>query len=261
MDTTVFARICRKKALQDLARLKLLWRLFFLFFLLAFSFLGIAYGAWSLVYAVFLRLFSSALPTETFIVSAAITLLGGLFLLSPLWRGVQALLLHRFLYGETDFSLLFYFFSHRGRYAFSLRRSFRGFLRLSLFLLLLDAGARLGSVVGNWLLLSRQPTVALLVGLLSLGFVVLLLFVFSLWNADSFLMDAAFLTAPLLSYRQLHALSARKMKRGRGALRRLNLSFLPLWIVSVLLLGIPLVFVVPYYITSRSHLAAFLIRN
>lgn len=261
MDTRVCTRICRKKALRDLAKLKLSQRLFFLVFLLGFSFLGIAYGAWSVTSAVFLRLFSHPLTIKTVVVALSLTLLLEVFLLSPLWRGVQALLLHRFLFGQTDFGLLFYFYSHRSRYAFSVRRSIRGLLRLALLLLLLSVGARLGVVVGDWLLISKQPAVALLVGLLSLGFILLLLFVFFLWNADSFLMDAAFLSSPLLSYRQLHAISARKMKKGRGALRRLNLSFLPLWTVSVLLLGIPLVFVLPYYIVARSHLAVFLIHN
>lgn len=261
MDTTAFARISRKKALHDLARIKLSFRLFFLVFLLSFSFLGIAYGAWSFTSALFLRVFSSALPGETFIVAISLTLLSALFLLSPLWRGIQALLLHRLLYGQADFNLLFYFYSHRSRYAFSVRRSFRSFLRLALLMLLLCVGARLGVLVGNWLLVSKQPAVALLVGLLSLGFIFILLFVFSLWNSDSFLMDAAFLSSPLLSYRQILAVSERKMKRGRVALRRLNLSFIPLWLLSVLLLGIPLPFVVPYYITSRAHLAVFLIHN
>ena len=261
MDSTAFARISRKKALKDLAAFNISWRLFFLIFLLSLSVLGIAYAAEGAATAIISRFFPTLSQGMTYAVPLCVTLLCIWFLLAPLWRGVCALLLHRFLFGETDFGLVFYFFSHRKRYAFSLRKSLRAFVRLTLLFLLTAVGAGLGTAVGNWLLLSGQPAVALLVGMLSLAFIILLCLVFSMWGADSFLMDAAFLSSPLLSYRQLQALSARKMKRGRRALYRLNFSFLPLWILSVVLLGVPLVFFIPYYITARSRLAAVLIRN
>jgi hypothetical protein len=49
------------------------------------------------------------------------------------------------------------------------------------------------------------------------------------------------------------------MKTGRAVLARLRRSFLPLWALSFLLLGIPLFFVFPYYLTARARLAIHLI--
>ncbi|MBE6655420.1 MAG: hypothetical protein E7609_00920 [Ruminococcaceae bacterium] len=92
-------------------------------------------------------------------------------------------------------------------------------------------------------------------------FLLLVLFLFFSSRDDAFLWDAAFLSAPLLSLRQSYLISVRRMRSARAALRRLRYSFLPLWLLSILLLGIPLIVVFPYYLGTKTHLAAMLIKD
>ena len=128
-------------------------------------------------------------------------------------------------------------------------------LRGLLYCGLLFTLSHLGTHVGRYLIEADREAVALLILSLSIFFVLLLSFIFFLWRSDSFLMDATLLAAPNLSYHQLHALSSLRMKRGRQILWRMNVSFVPLFLLSFLMAGLPLVVVVPYYVVTRSCLA------
>ncbi len=261
MHTEISVRACKKDAIRLLESRGLCLPIFLFFVLLFCAFFGIFYGAAALSYGIIEPFASDFVTRSPVIFSMGTALFLFFFLLAPFWRGLQNIVFHGLFCGRFELGSLFYYFSHKKRYFFAVRHSIRSFARLVLCIALLFTVSALGNTVGSYLLEAGQNAIALLVFFLSAVFLCLVIFFFSLWRADAFLVNVAFLSAPLLSYRQLHLLSARKMKHSRRTLRRLNLSFCPLWLLSLLLLGFPLLFTVPYYITARAQLAFYLIND
>lgn len=253
MNHEISVQMCKKNARVALYVYRLRLPLFLLFSVLIFAFLGIAYFVRELCFLLFL------LPWAT-VGSIAITLLLAIFLLSPLWRGLLVYPVYAQMCGKCDLRMLFFFFSHKQRYFYAVRRGLGCVFRAILFFSVFYAIAVLGGLVGRDMMALNRNAVALLVFLLSVTFLVLLIFAFSRWRTDLFLLDHIFLSAPLLTTRQAKTLSARKMRGGGTALRRLNRAFLPFWVLSVLGLGIPLVFFVPYYIAVRGQLAMYMMK-
>ncbi len=194
-------------------------------------------------------------------VSILLSLAFSLLCLTPLLRGVKMLPLHGTLFTRNERSLLFYCFTHRHRYVYAVRKAVGVLFRVSLCLFTVLSIVFGGEMLAKHLLYRDRGKEALLMLALGAGVLLLLLFLFSLWQDSSFLLDAVHLSAPLLSYRQARALSLRAMRRGRAVLWRLRLSFLPLWMLSLLFFGLPLFFVFPYYWGARAHLAVSLIQN
>ena len=253
MHPAVSIRLCKKRTVRHMARLHLYLPLFLSCVFLLFAFLGISFA----VYA-FVPVTLSFAPRTgiSFLLSLTISLL----LLSPLWCGVRTLLLHDLLYRKRGLSLLFSFFTHPKRYIFSVKQSFYSLIRLCFTLGALILVLATFRRVLAYCIACERYALAILLAVLCLSFAFLILRVFRYCCRDNFLLDAVFLSAPLLSYRQVYTLSARRMKSGAHLLRRLNFSFLPLWGLSLLLLGLPLVLVIPYYLGARATLAASLLR-
>jgi len=171
------------------------------------------------------------------------------------------LFLHEILFGRSESSLLFYCYSHKRRYLFAVRRSMRNLCSCFLCIFALSLLSLLGQSVGKHLLNAGRSAATLVILAFTAFFLLLVLFLFFSSRDDAFLWDAAFLSAPLLSLRQSYLISVRRMRSARAALRRLRYSFLPLWLLSILLLGIPLIVVFPYYLGTKTHLAAMLIKD
>ena len=249
----ISVRACKENAVTVLKDSRLGGPLLLFMFLLVFAFLGTLYLLQAVAEQLLLYF-----PTA-FLLSPIMVGTGGLFvlifLLHPLWHGVKMLLLHTLCFGKPAAEDVFFFFRSKKRYCYVLRYTVRFLLRALLYCGLLFTLSHLGYGVGRYLIGAEREAVALLILALSLIFVFLLSFFFFLWRADSFLMDATLLTATKLSYRQLHAISAMRMKRGRRLVWRMNLSFLPLFVLSIFMAGLPLFFVIPYYVVSRSCLA------
>lgn len=250
-------RVCKKNAIAILKENRLWYPIFLLFALAFLSLVGIA----CLLEAFLPQLGISDNPGTVLLVSYASLLLCGIFLIFPLWQGVRMLVTQSLLCGRLDVEYLLFFLRSRKHYFFSLRRAFRSLVRIHLYLAVFVLLSRLGVVVGRELMWADREACALLVFLFS-AFIICLWTVFLFRRqADTFLMDVALLSAPALSYGSLYKLSAVRMKQGRRALCRLNFSFLPHFILSVLLLGVPYIFVIPYYITARACLAYRLITD
>ena len=253
MHPLVLIRLCKKRSIRHMARLRLYLPLFLSCVFILLAFLGTSFIFWSLVS------FVDSYALRLVLSMGGVCLLS-LLLLAPFLCGVRALLLHDLLFGERGLSLLFYFFTHKKRYFYALKRGFYALLRT-----VLCGGALLGVlVVGNRVIMRlldiERYAGAMLFALMCLLLLFLIFRAAARWRRDSFLLDAAFLSAPLLSYRQLRALSVRRMQGRAYLLRRFRLSFLPLWILSFLLLGIPLILILPYYLGARATLAASLLR-
>lgn len=182
-----------------------------------------------------------------------------LCLLFPFWLGIKQVIYSALFHGRTDFSLVFSFFTGKRRYLYAIGRALRVLGRLSLAFGLLYGIATLGNAVSADLVASHRPALALLVLVISIFFCILTVVTFSHWRSDGFLTDAILFQSTALTHRQANALSVSRMKTGRPLVRRLWLSFLPFWLLSLLLLGIPLFFVIPYYLSARAHLAHALI--
>ena len=253
MNQEISARMCKRCGKRAVSSYGLRLPIFLSFIITVFSFLGMAYLFYELCLLLCGAKWASAL-------SIGVSLLGAVFLLAPLWRGLNAYPLFVTSLGRRDIGLLFFFFSHKHRYFYAVRRALLGMLRLALFFGLLYAICALGRSVSADLLQIGRNSVALLVSLLSIFFTLLLIIAFDRWMKDLFLLDHIFLSSPLLTYRQAKRLSARRMRYGSGALWRLNLSFLPLWGISLLLFCVPLVIFVPYYITARARFSSLLMK-
>ena len=180
-------------------------------------------------------------------------------LLFPLWYGLKEMIICALLCGRTEYERVFACFFDKMRYLRALWRGISSLFRLSLVLLLLYALATLGSTVGRYLTDAGRPALALSVLFVSLALAAFACYTVFRWQTDGFLVDALLASSRSLSLWQTRAISVSRMKTGRAALARLRRSFLPLWLLSLLLLGIPLFFVFPYYLTARARLAIYLI--
>lgn len=247
-------RSCKKGAMEVLSKNGRWFPVFLITLLLLLAFLGVSY----LTFAIF-HLF--LLHAKAQICASSFVLSFWVFLLAPLWRGLKMIYLHALLFGRTEMSLLFYCYSHSRRYFFAVRRSIRNIGGAMLCFLALSLLSALGQGVAQHLLDAGRQAASLLILLLTAAFFFIVLFCFFSFYNDAFLWDAVFLSAPLLSYSQSRTVAVRRMRSEKAAVRRLRCSFLPLWVLSFLLFGLPLVFVLPYYMAVKAHLAVSLIQD
>lgn len=254
MQQMLLIRSCKKKSI-DMLRKNCLWfPLALILLLIELSFVGLALGFFTVerflyirdVYGIYALLFA---------------LVASIFLLGPLWRGLQMLFLHELLFKRKETSLLFYCYSHKRRYTFAVRRSVCELLFLALFVIILGVVTHAGMQGTRYLLRVEREGGALIALSLTVFLLFLAWFLYSLFRANRFLLDAVFLSAPLLSYRQAKAISGRRIRGEKETLRRFRRSFLPLWFFTVLLLGFPLPILLPYYAGAKAHLAAALIQD
>ena len=254
MHAKLLLRSSKKRSMEALAKNHLWFLVFLSAFLLVFSLLGISYFSFAALRALLS-------PIHASVWASVSVLLFWIFLLSPLWRGVQMLFLHELLFGRSEMALVLYCYSHRRRYFFAVRRAVRSICLWGGCFGLLVWLSVLGQRVAVHLLEAERPAASLLILILTVFFLcVILFFCFSL-SGDTFLVDAVFLSSPLLSYSQTRAIAVRRMRSERALLCRLRCSFIPLWTLSVVLLGLPLILVLPYYIALKAHLAAALIKD
>ena len=254
MQPKLLIRSCKKKSIDTLRKNHLWLPLGLVLLLVELSFFGLA-----LVFLAFERFL--CIPDAYGLYALLFALVVSFFLLAPLWRGIQMLFLHELLFKRKETSLLFYCYSHRRRYAFSVRRSFFELIFLLFSVFLLGSFAYVGMQGTRYLLRTEGEVGALIALSLTAVLLFFVLLSYSLFRNRGFLLDAVFLSAPLLSYRQAKAISGRRIRGERETLRRFRLSFLPLWFISLLFLGFPLPILLPYYIGAKAHLAAALIQD
>ena len=205
--------------------------------------------------------YTSMRLTMGYFLAAACTVFVFLFIVSPLWRGVYAIILGYLLYARSDLSAVFCFFTTRKRYLYAVCAAFSSFLRIFLLGLSLFFVLRIGRLLASDLLLIGEGVRATLVLSASVLFSFLLLAFFWVLSAGAYLTDAAFLSAPLLSYRQARAVSK---CASRGHLRTIlkhQLFLLPYILFSILCFGIPFVFVLPYSFMTKGVLGVTLLRK
>lgn len=253
MTSYLLVRSCKKKALEALRQKRLWFPLSLVFALLELSFVGLFFAFLAVE-----RIFKIQDDIGLFALLLALTVF--LFLLAPLFCGLQMFFLHGLLFKRTETSLFFYCYSHKKRYAFALRKYSRELFLFLACATLFFAVAVSGMYVAEHFL-SADSFSALLALLITVLFLLLVLFLHTVFRSNCFLLDAVFLSAPLLSFRQSKILSAKQVKRKREALRRFRRSFFPLWLLAILCLGLPLAAILPYYTAAKAHLAVALIQD
>lgn len=186
-----------------------------------------------------------------------------LLFLSPLWEGILAFAYRAAKQERADMTALGLFYMGARAYRFAL---LRGLGRMGRFLLWAFVSMGLGCVA---------VTVASKVGdvagalLLALTFWLLLFLPFWFLHAgkDQFLSNAVKVDHEFalshaqhmgevkrLSHFAIGEAAREKVLLHRSAVWRLNLRFVPLFLLSVLLLGLPLLYVLPYFVLSRAVL-------
>lgn len=183
------------------------------------------------------------------------------FLIAPLWRGMHALSLEHLLHGKIKYSVLFCFFSSKRRYFYAVRASFAAFLRLFVLLSSLFFTLCVGRRLANDLFQLGDKVRATMILSLTCVFCILLLLVYFFISLQRYLMDAVAISAPLLRYSQIKAVSKCAMRGRTDVVLRHRLCFLPYTLLSLILLGIPLVFVLPYRLVARDALALKLLEK
>ncbi len=196
-----------------------------------------------------------------YLLALSCSLLFVLFLIAPLWRGMHALSLGFLLYGQMDYGALFCFFSAKKRYLFAVRASFSALLRLIIFLASLFLTLRFGRALASDLFTLGDTARAVLVLSLTVLFCVLLAFSHLYISLQGYLLDAVAVSAPLLRYRQMKAVSKCAMRGRYGVVLRHRLCFFLYAILSLICLGIPLVFVLPYRFVAKDALALKLLEK
>ncbi len=247
---------CRKKARTALRRSGMAPVIAALTFLCFFTVLGLC--------ALFDYCFSaiSAIPEAlAYVLAVFCSVTCSALLIAPLRIGLDAFTLEFLRHGRVDHALLLSFYTEGGRYREAVRSMLARFLRIAAFALLLWAELLLGVAVTRVLLEGGDAVRATLVlGTAVLFFLLMCLF-FAYSSASCFLTDAVLATSPLLTYRQAKALSALMMRHYRAKAIGHTLAFLPLFLLSLLLLGIPLMFLIPYIRASRCCMAALLLKS
>lgn len=253
MHADVAVRYSKKNAIQLIKKHRLLWPLSGAGLMLFLSFFGIAFLTDYFVTS--LMKIAETNTRDATIWAYSLTVVFSLLVLPQFWYGLKNAMIRCLFSGRLDFGGAFSCFADRRRYFFVFRYALGRALRFHLccaFALVLSA---LAHDVGEYLLLVGREACAILVFFGTCLALLLIACAYFTMCADSFLVENISVTAPELSYTEARRLSARRMKDERRALCQLNLSFLPLWGLSVLLLGIPLFFIVPYYIVARAILA------
>lgn len=252
MQKVAFIRRIKEEAVRALSALRLSLPVAVFLTLLFFAALGTFFATDALA-SVLLR------GRVALVLSLLLSLVVLCSLFFPLWYGLKELLICALMCGRTEFERIFSCFRDKTRYLRALWRGAASLLRLSLALFLIYALTALGDAVGGYLVAAGRSALALTVLLVSLLLAVFSSYAVFRWQTDGFLIDALLASSATLTLAQTRAVSVSRMKTGRAALARLRRSFLPLWALSFLLLGIPLFFVFPYYLTARARLAIHLI--
>ncbi len=216
----------------------------------------------------FFEAFFSALVEYTpmthavgYLLAAVCTVFLFIFGIAPLWRGIYAFVLGYLLHSRVDFGAVFSFYTAKRRYLYAVRAAFSSFFRLCFFLSALFFVLRIGRMLSLDLL--RVGEGARAVAILSLTVIFALFLIFTLWvlSARAYLMDAAFLCAPLLSYKQVMAISKCVTKGRLGLIAKHRLMLFPFFVFSVMCLGVPFLFVLPYALTAKGVLSLTLLRK
>ncbi len=259
MKENVSVFYMHKRARSRLRGAGVAFTVFIVSLLSFFAFLGEA--------AVFESVFS-ALVRHTplsyavgYFLAASCTVVFCIFGISPLWRGIYAFVLGYLMHSRVDFGAVFSYYTAKRRYLYAVRATISSFLRLFFFLGAILCVLRVGRMLSLDLLLIREDARAMMVLALTFLFVAALLS--SLWvlSARAYLMDAAFLSAPLLSYKQIKAISRCATKGRLGLIAAHRALLFPYFLLSVLCLGVPFLFVIPYALTAKGVLSLTLLRK
>lgn len=259
MQKSSLCRVAKEKARAILRKERLSFPLFLLCLLVFLSIVGGTLLLWRGIF--FFVMLGVTNITSAALVAFVLFCLGLCLLFAPLWKGIKATLFQQLVLGRMDYKTVFLYFSHPKRYFFAVRHALAKLLQILGFLAVFGLVARLGKAVAQTLFSVERVAAACFVLCVSILLLFLLLLFYFVLRSNSFLVGAAHLCAPLLSDRQLRALSKSKMQGGRRALFRLELSFLPLFLLSAPLLFFPLVFLFPYYLMSRVCLSYHLLSN
>lgn len=252
-------RLSKEHSRLLLKKERLCLPLFLLCLLLAWALAGGAILVWRIAFF-FVKIGVCDITCAT-IVSGISFFLVGCFVFAPLWKGIKSAIFQCLTTGRMDYCALFLYYSGFKRYFFAVRRALYRLLRFFALLFLLGAVAMLGVSVSNVLSSVQREAAACFVICVTMLVLLLLLVIHYFWRTNLFLVSAASLCAPLLRDRQLCAVSLCKMRIGRRELFRLELSFFPLFMMSAILLFVPLIFVLPYYVASRVCLSYHLLSD
>lgn len=178
-----------------------------------------------------------------------------LFVLAPFSAGIELLLARYVSERVVSVSCFLAFFAERKRYRFAVfaagGRALRFGLGISLVFSVLYFGKRVATALIDGGDLVRATVV--LCG--TVLFLFIAVWLWWLFSADAFLLDAVHSSAPSLTYRQAALLAKRGIKHYKGKVFARQLRVLGLVFLSAFALGIPLFWVIPYAKLSKHVLA------
>ena len=247
--------ICYKNARQMLKRTGIAFLLLVVSLLSFFALLGLC--------LTFRHLFS-ALPMSAaaaYAMAILCSAFGVFMLIIPLSFGVDAMLLEYLKSGRMDVSIVFSFFTCGSRFCSAVTYALASFLRLAVFGITLWAMLYFGSRVARALLSAADAVRGAMVLFTTILFALLLLIFYAFSSADRFLLRAVMVNSPLLTYRQSSVISRFRMRYSRNVAFRFYAYYCFLFLMSLLLFGLPLVFIIPYMRASRCQLAAELLKS
>ena len=192
-------------------------------------------------------------PTAYLVLALTGVVLPCLFL-APLWEGVYAFFYRLSRTRTPKLSEFFSFYSGAKRYRYALWRFVCRQTRRLFFLFAFLSVAWLGKTVAEYLVYTGDMMRAAWVSGGTLFFLFLLLVMGIRFAYRPYLMGAALFSVPSFSHRSAGAVSAVGMRHRYGKVILLDLSFLPLFLFGILLLGIPLVFLIPRYFAARAEM-------
>lgn len=259
MQKQTLCRLSKDSAKDILQQERACLPVFVFILMLALSLTGGAFLLWQIA-IFFVKIGTINIKNAGFL-AAALFCLTLSFLFAPIWEGMKSLFFQRLSLGRMDYKTFFLYFNHPKRYFYAVRRALFHLLQLVLTLGSFSAIAFLGTSVARNLVSIDREVAACIVLCVTVLLLVFLVFFYVFLRTNAFLMSAAFLCAPLLKDRQLRTVSHHKMKSGRHSLFRLDLSFFLIFLLSSLLLFLPLLFVIPYYVVSRVCLSYHLLLN
>ena len=228
--------------------------IFSLLLVLFFAFCGVASVISGILFAVSAH---TALGNGVaYAIAALLSLLLFWLLFSPLGQGARAFALGCVFYERIDYSTIFSFYTSKKRYMYALRVSLSSAFRILTFFALLFAVMRIGRSLAEELILGGDNARAVLLLSLTVLFSLLTLLMLWVFSVNRYAMDAALLSAPLLSYRQIKAVSRCAVRGHLGAILRHQIIFSFYILLSIPCLGVPLLFVLPYKLMARGTLSA-----
>lgn len=247
-------RLMRKKPLRRTLR--------FAFLLCLFAVLGIYAAVGTAAFALAPSFGLSGGEPLVYAVCGTLSCLLTFLFVTPLWEGILAFAFHAAEKERADFATLFAFYTDARLYRFALLRGMGRMGRLLLWSVLtvtLATGAcHASKTVGG--------AVGALILALTFWFLLFLPFFFLYAAKDRFLLNALKTeneaaavsviadSGAKRSHFPLAAISRKKIRFYRGRVTGLTVRFLPLFLLSVLLAGIPFFYTLPYFITARAVL-------